>query len=200
MSVKPQQTPTDTPAFAPPDLETMRESAGMVLNRDGAPEAVPPAGDELDTLTAALRGHIALLAPEVEHAARLLPENTPTRASALACVGEARDKLRAPELGFAVLAGGVMYARRLARVLTALCGHYDIVSAGVEATSDQKAFDLLAEHFLRCPTCRTIDDHGAHAGLPCEEEDRLHQEYRAARARAAAERLSRRGSGTEVTA
>ena len=89
MSVKPQQTPTDTPAFAPPDLETMRESAGMVLNRDGAPEAVPPAGDELDTLTAALRGHIALLAPEVDQAARLLPENNPTRASALACVGEA---------------------------------------------------------------------------------------------------------------
>ncbi|MEV5103048.1 DUF6415 family natural product biosynthesis protein [Streptomyces massasporeus] len=200
MSAKPQETPTDTAALALPDLEKMRESAGLVLNRDGAPETVPPAGDELDTLTAALRGHIALLTPEVDQAARLLPENSKTRASALACVGEARGKLRAPELGFAVQAGGVMYARRLARVLTALCDHYDIVSAEVEATPEQQAFDLLAEHCLKCPTCRTVDDQGAHAGLPCEEEDRLHEAYRAARARAAAERLSRRGSGTEVTA
>ncbi|WP_344543933.1 DUF6415 family natural product biosynthesis protein [Streptomyces levis] len=177
---------------APPDVATMRETAHSVLGPDDAPETTPPAGDELETLTTALRSHIELLAPEVEQAAGRLSEDAPTRAAALACVGEARGKLRAPELTFAGLGGGVMYARRLARVLAALCDHYETVSTGIVRTPVQTAFDQLAEHCLRCPTCRTVDEQGAHAGLPCDEENRLHEAYRVARARAAAARLARR--------
>ncbi|MFI7014372.1 DUF6415 family natural product biosynthesis protein [Streptomyces sp. NPDC050164] len=176
----------------PPDLATMRETAHRVLGPDNAPDAVPPAGDELDTLTATLRGHIELLAPEVEQAAGLLSENSPTRYSALACVEEAGGKLRAPTLSFARLAGTVMYARRLARVLAALCDHYEIVSAGIEVTSEQRAFVRLADHCLKCRTCRAVDDKGWNAGLPCEEESRLYEAYRALLARASAARLARR--------
>ncbi|MFD5157653.1 DUF6415 family natural product biosynthesis protein [Streptomyces hawaiiensis] len=178
----------------------MRETAHRVLGPDSAPDAVPPAGTELDTLTAELRGHIEQLAPEVEQAATRLPESSPTRAAALACVGDAGGQLRAPELGFAVLAGSVMYARRLARVLAALCDHYETVSSGVVKTPVQAAFEHLAEHCLTCSTCRAVDEHGAYAGLPCEEESRLYEGYRAARVSAAAARLRRRGCGTEVTA
>ncbi|MFC9682663.1 DUF6415 family natural product biosynthesis protein [Streptomyces sp. NPDC056948] len=191
MSAKLQTSP-DTTALAPPDLATMRETAHRVLGPDSAPDAVPPAGEELDTLTAALRGHIELLAPEVERAAGQLPENAPTRSSALACVGEASGKLRAPELSSAPLSGTVMYARRLARVLAALCDHYEIVSAGIEVTSMQRAFVRLADHCLGCATCRAVGDKGWNAGLPCEEESRLYEVYRAARARASAARLARR--------
>ncbi|MEU0383741.1 DUF6415 family natural product biosynthesis protein [Streptomyces chartreusis] len=176
----------------PPDLASMRETAHQMLGPDSAPEAVPPVGEELVTLTAALRGHIELLAPEVGHAAALLSENSPTRYAALACVEEARGRLRAPEPGVAVLVGKVSYARRLARVLAALCDHYEIVSAGTEVTSEQRAFVRLADHCLKCPTCRAVDDKGWNAGLPCEEESRLYEAYRAVRARASAARLAHR--------
>ncbi|MFI8894862.1 DUF6415 family natural product biosynthesis protein [Streptomyces paradoxus] len=183
-----------------PDVASMRATAHLVLAPDNAPEAMPPTGDELEVLTAALRSHIDQLAPEVEQAAAQLPENAPTRTAALACAGEARGKLRAPELGFAGLTGSVMYARRLARVLTSLCDHHAIVRACVVRTPVQAAFERLAEHCLKCPTCRTVDEQGAYAGVPCEEESRLYEAYRAARARAAAERLNRRGYRTESTA
>ncbi|MEU0589769.1 DUF6415 family natural product biosynthesis protein [Streptomyces sp. NPDC006132] len=170
----------------------MRETAHRVLGPDNAPDALPPAGEELETLTATLRGHLELLLPEVEQTAGRLPENSVTRYGAMYCVGEARGKLRAPELNFAPLAGSVMYARRLARVLATLCDHYEIVSAGIEMTSEQKAFEHLADHCLRCPTYRAVDDKGMHAGLPCAEESRLYETYRAVRARASAARLARR--------
>ncbi|MFH9707593.1 DUF6415 family natural product biosynthesis protein [Streptomyces luteogriseus] len=201
VTVEAREMAMTTDAASPPvDIATMRETAHRVLGPDNAPEAVPPAGDALDALTAALRGHIERLAPEVDHAAARLPENSPTRNAARACVSGAGGELRAPEPGYAALAGNVMYARRLARVLAALCDHYETVSAGIEETPEQRAFVHLAEHCLRCSTCRAVDEQGAHAGLPCEEESRLYEEYRAARARAAAARLSRRGCGTEVTA
>ncbi|MER6712259.1 DUF6415 family natural product biosynthesis protein [Streptomyces sp. NPDC000877] len=176
----------------PPDLAVMRDTAQRILGPDSGPDALPPSGDELATLTATLRGHLELLLPEVEQAAGRLPENSVTRYGAMYCVGEARGKLRASELRFAPLAGSVMYARRLARVLAALCDHYEIVSAGIEMTSEQKAFEHLADHCLRCPTCRAVDDKGMHAGLPCAEESRLYETYRAVRARASAARLARR--------
>ncbi|MET9762076.1 DUF6415 family natural product biosynthesis protein [Streptomyces sp. NPDC006372] len=195
-----QATVRTTAAEDRPDVATMRETAHHVLGPDNVPNAVPPAGEELDTLTAALRGHIELLVPEVERAARRLPENAPTRSSALACVGEASSKLRAPELGFAVLAGSVMYARRLARVLVALCDHYETVIAGVEQTPEQAAFVRLAEHCLTCSTCRAMDDQGVNVGLLCEEETRLYEEYRRARGRAAAARRVGHGHRAEVSA
>ncbi|MEU0588261.1 DUF6415 family natural product biosynthesis protein [Streptomyces sp. NPDC006132] len=187
-----QATVPPTVAEAPPDIATMRKTAHQVLGPDNAPDALPPTGEELAALTATLRGHLELLLPEVEQAASLLSENSPTRRAALACVKEAGGKLRAPELGFAPLAGSVMYARRVARVLATLCDHYEIVSAGIEVTSEQVAFVRLADHCLRCPTCRALDDKGEHAGLPCEEENRLYEVYRAARAHASAGRLAHR--------
>ncbi|MEU0199122.1 MULTISPECIES: DUF6415 family natural product biosynthesis protein [unclassified Streptomyces] len=168
---------------APPDIAAMRETAHRVLGPDSAPDALPPAGEELETLTATLRGHLELLLPEVEQAAERLPKNSVTRYGAMYCVGEARGKLRAPELSFAPLAGSVMYARRLARVLATLCDHYETVSTGVVELHWQTAFVRLADHCLTCPTCLAMDDEGANLNLPCEPHDRLYDEFREAWAR-----------------
>ena len=111
---------------APPDVEVMRESACLLLGPDGAPDVLPPAPAGLDSLTTTLRGHLVLLAPEVEQVAARLHKDSIPRYCALACVGEARGKLRA-EAGPG-LHGAVAYARRLARCLNALCDHYDKLS------------------------------------------------------------------------
>ncbi|MGI5143297.1 MULTISPECIES: DUF6415 family natural product biosynthesis protein [unclassified Streptomyces] len=106
-----------------PDIETMRETVNRLLDPDTVPETLPPASDELDTLTLQLRGHLDLLMPEVEQAAGKLARNSVPRYCALACLGEARQKLAAepsPKLG-----GDLAYARRLARVLNALCDHFE---------------------------------------------------------------------------
>ncbi|MGW3651914.1 DUF6415 family natural product biosynthesis protein [Streptomyces sp. NPDC000878] len=107
----------------PPDIEVMRASTALLLDPDGVPEALPPTGDELATLTVTLRGHLELIAPEVARAAGRLDKESIPRYCAIACVGEARGKLRAtPRPG---LGGDVAYARRLARVLNALCDHWE---------------------------------------------------------------------------
>lgn len=103
----------------PPDIGTMRESARRLLAED----AVQPAADDLDTLTLTLRGHMDLLIPEVEQAAGRLSEDDIPRYCALACVGEARGRLRAsPSPG---PGGDAAYAYRLARSLNALCDHWE---------------------------------------------------------------------------
>lgn len=110
----------------PPDLEVMRESARQLLDPDSEPDVLPPSRAELDTLTSKLRGHLELLADDVERAALGLPKNEVLRYCVLACVGEARGKLRiSPRSGHS---SGVAYARRLARVLNALCDHYENLS------------------------------------------------------------------------
>ncbi|MGW0163675.1 DUF6415 family natural product biosynthesis protein [Streptomyces sp. NPDC003343] len=97
----------------------MRATADQLLDPH-APDA-PPAADKVATLTLRLRGHLAVLMPEVERLA-----GTPKSAAqycALACLGEARMKLRTqpnPAQG-----GDIAYARRLARALWALCDHYE---------------------------------------------------------------------------
>ena len=64
-----------------------------------------------------------LLAPEVETIAGRPPKNHIPRHRALACVGEARGKLRAsPSPG---PESEAVYARKLARSLNALCGHWE---------------------------------------------------------------------------
>lgn len=97
----------------------MRESARILLAEDAA----LPVLDELDTLTLTLRGHIQLLIPEVVDAAAREPKDSIPRYCALACIGEARNKLRlsgdgAPPIRLSV-------ARKLARVVNALCDHYE---------------------------------------------------------------------------
>ncbi|MFI9764387.1 DUF6415 family natural product biosynthesis protein [Streptomyces sp. NPDC051963] len=92
------------------------------------PDVLPPTRAELDILTAALRGHMELLAPEVEQATGRLDEESIPRFCALACVGEARRKLSLePRPG---LNRAASHARRLARVLNALCDHYQDLTGG----------------------------------------------------------------------
>ncbi|MFE3635491.1 DUF6415 family natural product biosynthesis protein [Streptomyces cellostaticus] len=103
------------------DLGTMREAVDLLLGPDDAPDALPPAPREVGALTVALRGHLELLVPEVESRAGRLSEDSIPRYCAMACVGEARRKLG----GGARPGGDVVHARRLARVLRALCDHYE---------------------------------------------------------------------------
>ncbi|TFV29846.1 hypothetical protein E4K10_45615 [Streptomyces sp. T1317-0309] len=65
----------------------MRQAAGKLLAPDAAPDALPPTATELETLTLEVRGHLALLMPEVEQAASRLSEDSIPRYCALACIG-----------------------------------------------------------------------------------------------------------------
>src|SRR5207253_1655496 len=99
-----------------------------LLDPDAVPEALPPSEAELETLTATVRGHIEVLAPEVEAAARKLKPGSIAKFTLLECVWEARSRLEAkPSHRFGGPAG---YARRLARALNALCDHYERLNAG----------------------------------------------------------------------
>lgn len=111
-----------TTATCEVDVPTMRQTVVRLLGS----ESEPPAGEELETLTALLRGHMELLVPEIEQAAVRLPHDDVPRYCALACVGEARLKLRArPGPGEY---GALAHARRLARVLGALCDHHETLT------------------------------------------------------------------------
>ncbi|MFF7309826.1 DUF6415 family natural product biosynthesis protein [Streptomyces sp. NPDC008137] len=195
-------TDTTTCAAAPPDLATLRETAQRVLGPDSGPDALPPPADELDTLIAQLRGHLELLTPEVERMAGRLPEASVAGHGAMACAEEARDELRAPDLSSTAPSCGVMYARRLARVLNALCAHYELLGTlgPTGRTPEQTAFLRLAEHCASCRTCRTADETGANAGLPCAESDLLYGQYRQARARLTPARLGSHRRPAEASA
>ncbi|MFC8201345.1 DUF6415 family natural product biosynthesis protein [Streptomyces sp. NPDC057298] len=110
-------------AESPPDIATMRAVVDRLLDPDAAPEGLPPAPGEIETLTLQLRGHLELLRPEVEETAQKLPRASIPRYCALACTGEARERLRtAPSPRFG---GPVGHARRLARTLNALVDHWE---------------------------------------------------------------------------
>ncbi|MFF3875087.1 DUF6415 family natural product biosynthesis protein [Streptomyces sp. NPDC001978] len=117
-------TPTaEEQTTVPPDLATMRAAVDRLLDPDAVPEALPPAAEELATLTLQIRGHLAVLMPEVEQMAGRMRRDSIPRYCALACLGEARGRLRAepsPAPG-----GDIAYARRLARALNALCDHFE---------------------------------------------------------------------------
>ncbi|MFE0547094.1 DUF6415 family natural product biosynthesis protein [Streptomyces sp. NPDC058891] len=109
----------------PVDIDTMRHSISRLIG----PDTESLEGPELAGLTGLLRGHMQLIIPEIEQAAGNLPRDDVPRYCALACIGEARAKLRA-----AAGAGpdrAAAYARRLARSLAALCDHYEALT-GVE--------------------------------------------------------------------
>jgi Family of unknown function (DUF6415) len=110
----------------PPDVDAMRAVIDRLLDPDAAPGTLPPAPGELETLTLQLRGHLELMLPEVEQTAKQLPSQSIPRFCALACVGEARARLRAdptPRYG-----GPAGHARRLARTLNALCDHWEALA------------------------------------------------------------------------
>ncbi|KUL40864.1 DUF6415 family natural product biosynthesis protein [Streptomyces regalis] len=99
----------------PVDIETMRATVRRTLTE------APPTG-QLDTLALTLRGHIELLVPEVEAAAGRQPRDSVPRYCALACVSEARRKLRIGD--GSTLPARVAVAQKLARSANALCDHY----------------------------------------------------------------------------
>lgn len=106
----------------PPDIATMRATARRLLGPDDGPDVLPPTSGEVDTLTVTIRGQLELILPEVERAVGPRPKSAQA-CCALACVGEARRKLSiTPRPG---LESRVIHARRLARVLNALCEHYE---------------------------------------------------------------------------
>lgn len=105
----------------------MRATARRLLDPDAAACALPPAADELVVLLGALRGHLELMVREVEMLAGQQQDEAILRYCALAGVAEARRKLGLPAgIG---LSGKVAYARRLARVLNALCQHHHDLKA-----------------------------------------------------------------------
>ncbi|MGW3090869.1 DUF6415 family natural product biosynthesis protein [Streptomyces sp. NPDC001108] len=107
------------PDHVPIDVQTMRETAASLLAED----AELPSSEELETTTLLLRGMIMVAIPEIETAAGKLPEDDVPRACALACVGEARMRLRL-EPSNGTLPAAVAHAQRLARSVRALSDHY----------------------------------------------------------------------------
>ncbi|MBG0854499.1 hypothetical protein I2W78_22310 [Streptomyces spinoverrucosus] len=106
------------------DLATMRAAVQRVLARGAAPLS----DEALEALRLQLRGHIQLLGPEVERAARRLPSGDIRRECALTVAGEARMRLR---LG----PGDTLYVRyavvqMLARSVSALCDHHEKLRDG----------------------------------------------------------------------
>ncbi|MFD7314929.1 DUF6415 family natural product biosynthesis protein [Streptomyces sp. NPDC059883] len=97
----------------------MRETAARLLSE----EAELPSLEELETTTLLLRGMIMVTIPDVETAAGKLPEDDIPRACALACIGEARMRLRL-EPSNGTLPAGIAHAQRLARSVRALTDHY----------------------------------------------------------------------------
>lgn len=103
------------------DFLAMRQSVSMLLDSEGAPVGPAPEGAELEALTATLRGHLETLIPVVEHALRKATEQSVTRHCMLACLGDARLRLRAEPS--ARYHGAIGHARRLARAVHALVEH-----------------------------------------------------------------------------
>ncbi|MGC0407750.1 hypothetical protein RKD31_000993 [Streptomyces sp. SAI-163] len=113
--------PPSASSPSPLDTAAMRATSRLLLAED----AEPPSPQDLETLTLRLRGYMMLAIPVVESAALTWPEDDVPRACALACIGEARMRLRL-EPG-RNLPAGIRHAQRLARSVNALCDHYQTV-------------------------------------------------------------------------
>ncbi|MCZ9353001.1 DUF6415 family natural product biosynthesis protein [Streptomyces mutabilis] len=87
-----------------------------------AADIEPPASAELANVIATLREHIAGLIPAVEALTQTLPEHDVPRACALACIGEARMRLRLGDGDTDLVRQSV--AVRLARTANALADHH----------------------------------------------------------------------------
>ncbi|GHJ40514.1 DUF6415 family natural product biosynthesis protein [Streptomyces sp. TS71-3] len=106
----------------PLDLAPLRAAAAEPLD-DGAPL---PRFDDLAELTSRLRGHLQVLIPPVEDAARAFPEYDGGRVRALLSVQSARVRLgSSPGAG---LVSAREHARGLARELASLCDHYETLT------------------------------------------------------------------------
>ncbi|MEV6791229.1 DUF6415 family natural product biosynthesis protein [Streptomyces sp. NPDC051320] len=103
----------------PLDILTMRATAAEAL----ADDADIPTLDHLQTLTWMLRGHLALLIPEVAVLACERPQDDVWRAAAQAGLGEARRRLEVTQGG--QLPVVLRHAQHLARSVNALCTHLE---------------------------------------------------------------------------
>ncbi|MFM9630285.1 DUF6415 family natural product biosynthesis protein [Streptomyces galilaeus] len=104
------------------DLVAMRRSVNVLLDHEGVPAGPAPDGAELEALIATLRGHLEVLIPAVDDVLGKAEESV-TRHCMLACLGDARLRLRAePSPRHNGLVG---HARRLARVVHVLVEHYE---------------------------------------------------------------------------
>lgn len=111
------------------DMRTILRSLDTVL-AEGAPV---PRHDELEDVTLFLRGHIALLIPEVEDLAWTLPKNDSVRCAAMAGVREAERKTGPGAGAGSGLVSAFRYAQQLARVCRMLVQHYGQLQAMGEA-------------------------------------------------------------------
>lgn len=117
-STAPSQASTEQ---HPVDIETMRDTVQRALDDETEVGAAPLLLDQL-------RGQIQLMIPEVEDIAARQGKDDIPRYCALACLGEARRKLTIePGPG---LPNQLAHARRLARVVNALCDHHENLGAG----------------------------------------------------------------------
>ncbi|MGY5099452.1 DUF6415 family natural product biosynthesis protein [Streptomyces sp. 900105245] len=114
-----QKSAVDT---RPVDIRTMRKTVDLLL-----PPDVPPASDTLETLVARMRGQLQLVIPEVVAVAVALPKDDVPRYCALACAREARGRLERMAPGPA-RHDQLVYARRLARSLSALCDYFEALT------------------------------------------------------------------------
>lgn len=107
----------------PLDAETMRATARRLLT-DGAE---PPTPEEVRKLLLALRGHLAVILPEVGRAAAQWSDQFDmARTCARVAVAETRRKLgEKPGPG---LSSQIAYARRLSRSLNSLLDHHETLS------------------------------------------------------------------------
>ncbi|KAA6218935.1 DUF6415 family natural product biosynthesis protein [Streptomyces filamentosus] len=103
----------------PLDLQTMRETALRALGKGSENLSQ----EELDSLTRALRGMLALAIPEVTAAADKHPQGDVPRICALVGVEEASRHLRARPVP-AASPWAPRQAQRLARSVMALTDHY----------------------------------------------------------------------------
>ncbi|MEU6318116.1 DUF6415 family natural product biosynthesis protein [Streptomyces sp. NPDC047009] len=116
--------PVETESGTQPlDIATMRQTIGRLL----PPDVEPLDTSEVDTLTALLRGHMELVIPAVHAVVQTLPKDDVPRYCALACIDEARGRLGRVAAGPA-RHDRLVYARRLARSLNALCDHYEALT------------------------------------------------------------------------
>lgn len=104
--------------IVPPDIATVRATVRRLL----AADAEPLAAEEVAEMTARLREDIAGLIPSVEALTRALPKDDIPRACALACIGEARMRLRLGDGDTEPVRLSV--AVRMARTANALADHH----------------------------------------------------------------------------
>ncbi|TXS55246.1 DUF6415 family natural product biosynthesis protein [Streptomyces sp. t39] len=104
---------------APPDLETMRDTARR-MQALGGPPARP---QDLALLVDTLRGHVQLLVPEIQAMIRAAPSGDYAAAVALVGVDEAWRRLNTHP-GFGEDAA-FRHARKISLSVASLCDHWE---------------------------------------------------------------------------